>query len=574
MDINIINLYNPIFNFFKGEIVKSIHDLKRKPLFVLMMVTLAITAYLIYKQIQIGVPYYDVFVYLNNALIFAGIPVANLSVIYLSPLMPFLTSLVFRMGYVSASVLFILDAFLFIFAVAGLYLLLRQRFNEVQSFSGSLIFLSFPLIFTWAVSGGIDIPGVAFSIWTIYLLVLGVRNDSRYLYLVFPLLIVAFLARYTSVMLVFPIFLYLLINDNLLGNIKKVIVGVLASLVLIVPFIYYFYNKLGNIDPLINLFTSTVMGASGAVNDLGYNPDKLYYVYNLLNYINISPLQGVYREIQNPSQAFPSILAYIVIIIVFIGLGIYLYRIFKEKIENRDNNRKKTIIYSLILVVLLVLGVWSFFYSSYLITEFIFLAALFAGYTLFKGTSEKLELDFLFLSWLAAFFIFHSIIPLKVDRYFITMTPALVYFIILGLSTVIEKYKSCLSFKKIKSEHIYLMVAIILLVSTAAAHVGHSPKHGYGYYIQNASDWLTQYDPDYKDKNIFSDYDPAVTWSLKEEVKFAVPRIYPYPESFGRFLLNNDADYYIDTLTDPKWDIPGYHVIKKMGSIWIYQRDS
>lgn len=552
----------------------SIRKLTKKPLFILLLITGIITVYLFYKQIYIGVPYYDVFVYLNNALIFAGIPVANLSVIYLSPLMPFLTSLVFRAGYISANALFILDAVLFILAVAGLYLLFKQRFNEIQSFSGSLIFLSFPLIFTWAVSGAIDIPGVAFSIWTIYLLVLGVRKDSRYLYLVFPLLMVAFLARYTSVMLVFPIFLYLLISDNLLQNFRKIIIGVLGSLALIVPFMVYFYNKLGNLDPLINLFTSTVMGASGAVNDLGYNPDKLYFLNNLLNYISVGPLQGVYREIQNPSQGFPSILAYILIIIVILGLGIYLYQIFKKKIESIDSDGKRTIIHSLILVVLLCLGGGSFFYSSYLITELIFLAVLFTGYRLFKGTGEKLEMDFLFLSWFAAFFIFHSIIPLKVDRYFITMTPALAYFIILGLITVIEKYKSLLSFKKIKPEHVYLIVAIILLVSTVAVHVGHTPKHGYGYYIQNSSDWLTQYDPSYQDKNIFSDYDPAVTWSLKKEVKFAVPRLYPDPEAFSRFLLDNDADYYIDALTDHKWEIPGYHVITKMGSIWIYERDS
>jgi len=75
------------------------------------------------------------------------------------------------------------------------------------------------------------------------------------------------------------------------------------------------------------------MGASGAVNDLGYNPDKLYFLNNLLNYISVGPLQGVYREIQNPSQGFPSILAYILIIIVILGLGIYLYRIFKKKLE-------------------------------------------------------------------------------------------------------------------------------------------------------------------------------------------------------------------------------------------------
>lgn len=553
--------------------MNSIRDLSRKPLFVLMVITLVITSYLLYKQIQIGVPYYDVFVYLNNALIFAGIPVGNVSVIYLSPLVPFLTSLVFRAGYISANAIFILGAVIFIFGVMGLYLLFKERFSQIQSLAGALIFLSFPLIFAWAVSGGIDIPGVVFSIWTVYLLVLGVK-DSKYLYLVFPILMVAILARYTSIIMVFPIFLYIMINENRIKNLKNVIIGVLASFLMIVPFLLYFYTKLGNLNPLINLVTSTIMGASGAVNDLGYNPDKLYFLYNLLNYINLGPLQGVYRQIQNPNQGDPSILAYIIAIVALVGLGIYLYRILKKKIEDLEGNRNRTILHTLILIILLAVGVWSFFTSSYMISEFVFLAAFYTAYRLLKGTSTKLEVDFLFLSWFAAFFIFHSIIPLKVDRYFITMSPALAYFIILGLTTVVEKYKTRLFFKGVKSEQICLIIAIILLISTAVTFIGHAPKHGYGYHIQVASDWLTEYDPSYRDRVIFSDYDPAFRWSLKKEVEFGVPRLYVDPDSFSRYLLDHDSDYYIDALSDPKWNIPNYHIIRNMSGIAIYQRDS
>lgn len=553
--------------------MNKIAELYKKPLFILMMITLVITAYLLYKQIYIGVPYYDVFVYLNNALIFTGIPVGNLSVIYLSPLMPFLTSLIFRAGYISANAIFILDSIIFVWGIIGLYLLFKERFNEVQSLTGCLIFISFPLIFTWAVSGGIDIPGVSISIWAIYLLVLGVKKDSKYLYLVFPFLMIAFLARYTSVILIFPIFLYLLINDDFVRNLKKITIGVLTSLAIFIPFIMYFYTKLGNLNPLINLVTSTIMGAGGAVNDLGYNPDKLYFLFNLLNYISIGPLQGVYSQVQNPSRGYPTILTYILIIIVLFGLGIYLYRIIREKMKNISPPKKRNILNLVILVFLICLGVWSFFSASYLIGELIFLAAFYATYRILKGSGENLEMDFLFLSWFVAFFIFHSIIPLKVDRYFITMSPALAYFLLLGLSTVLEKYKIQITFKRIKIEYIYLIIGLILLISTTAVHMGHTPRHGYGYQIQSASDWLMEYDPQYQSKVIYSDYDPAVSWTLKKEVKFAVPRIYVGPDSFARFLLDNKADYYIDTLTDPKWEIPGYHIIKKIGGISIYQRD-
>lgn len=553
--------------------MQKLSELIKNPFSILIIITLTLTAYLLYKQIYIGVPYYDVFVYLNNALIFAGIPVGNVSVIYLSPLMPFLTSLIFRAGYISANAIFILNAVIFVMGVIGLYLLLNERFNQIQSLTGSLIFISFPLIFTWAVSGGIDIPGVSLSIWTVYLLVLGVRRDSRYLYLVFPLLMIASLARYTSVILIFPIFLYLLINHNLLNNFKKILIGILASFALFIPFAAYFYAKLGNLNPLMNLITSTILGAGGAVNDLGYNPDKLYFLFNLLNYINIGPLQGVYRQVQNPSQGFPSIIAYILVIIVLVGLVIYLHQIFRIRVRNNHDSPRKNILNVSILIILLAAGVWSFFQSSYIICELLFLAALYMGYRMLKGTDENLKLDFLFLSWFVAFFIFHSIIPLKVDRYFITMSPALAYFLILGLCTVFEKYKSKIKIRGFKVEYLYLLIVLVLLISTLAVHVGHTPRHGYGYQIQLASDWLTQHDPDYQRKTIYSDYDPAISWSLKKEVKFAVPRLYVGPDSFARFLLDNRADYYIDALTDPKWTIPGYHIIRNMSGIAIYQRD-
>jgi len=563
-------LKNPI------DINAKFREIYKNPIFKLTVITTVITVYLIIRQENIGVPYYDVFVYLNNALIFAGIPVGNMSVIYLSPLMPILTSLVFRTGYISANVIFILDGLIFISGVIGLYLIFRERFNEIQSLVGSLIFISFPLVYSWAASGAIDVPGVSFSIWVIYALVMGVRKNSKLLYLVFPLFTVAFLARYTSAILVFPMILYLLMNDDFIKNMKKISFGILAGLVIITPFFIYIYEKLGNLNSIINIFTSTLIGSGASVNDLGYNPDKLYYLTHILNYISVSPLQGTYSQILNPSYGFPSVLSYITVIIVLFGLSIYLYGIMKKKIQEIDiYNKNKTNLQLIILILLFIVGILSFFTSSYLITEFIILGALYVGYRLLKGTKIKnLEIDFLFLSWFVSFFIFHSIIPLKVDRYFITMSPALAYFIILGLSIVIEKYKFKFKQEKLKSGGLYFIVGLVFLSSITAVNLGHTPKHGYGFYIQSASDWLMEYDPNYQDKVIYSDYDPALTWSLKKEVKFGVPRLYTSSEAFSNYLIGNNADYYIDTLSNPKPDIPGYHIIKNITSISIYESNS
>ena len=95
-------------------------------------------------------------------------------------------------------------------------------------------------------------------------------------------------------------------NKNLIGNIKKISFGVLAGLVITTPFLVYIYEKLGNLNSIINIFTSTLIGSGASVTDLGYNPDKLYYLNYILNYISVSPLKEAYSQILNPSYAFPS----------------------------------------------------------------------------------------------------------------------------------------------------------------------------------------------------------------------------------------------------------------------------
>lgn len=553
---------------------KSIKFYKH-PIFKLTLITSLIVIYLLIRQILIGISYYDVFVYLNNALIFAGIPIGNMSVIYLSPLIPFLTSLIFRAGYISANAIFILSGIIFIIGVIGLYLLFKERFNETQSLTGCLIFISFPLVYSWAVSGGIDIPGVAFSIWVIYALVMGVNKNSKFLYLVFPIFMVAFLARYTSVILLFPMFLYLLMNDNFVGNIKKISVGVLAGIAIVIPFFAYIYEKLGNFDSLINIFTSTLIGSASSVNDLSYNPDRLYFLIHIPNYISVGPLLGSYSQLVNPSYGSPSIIAYTTIILVLIGLTIYISQILRTEKNQINYSSKKNYEYLIIMLIIFAAGVFSFFTNSYLVTELIVLCALFIGYNYLKNSADmNIRFDFLFLSWFVAFFIFHSIIPLKVDRYFITMSPALAYFIILGLSVLIEKYKKKFKHEKLRSWGLYVIVGIIFISGTTIVHVGHTPLHGYGYYMQGASDWLINYDPGYDDKTIYSDYDPALTWYLKKKVIFGVPRLYVNSLAFSNYLNENNAYYYIDALSKTKPNIPGYHILKYINGVAIYQKNS
>lgn len=561
----------------KAGLVEKIKEEIKKPLIILTIITVIIAIYVSAVQISIGVNYFDVFTYLNVALFYAGMLPMNAAQIHCPPLIPFLTSLVFRAGYVSGNVIIIIDAILFIFGVIGFYLLLKQRFNEIQSLFGSLIYISFPLIISWAASGSIDVPAISFSIWAIYLMVIGVEKDSKYLYLALPLFVLAVLTRYTAALLIFPMILYLFMGNNMKKTLKRNLTPIIVAGAIITPIIIYLYQKINYMSYLTVLVNSSIFNwRSIGVGDIAYNPDNLHYLYNLLNYIGIGPITGSYYQIYTPSQAAPSILSYITVILVLFGLGIYVYRILKNKKEQfnqKDKISKKSIAQIVLLIFLIIASFVSFFYSTYIITDVLLLLTCFLAYKIFQDENKYLKIDLLFLYWFLTFFIMHSTIPMKVDRYVITVLPALAYFIILGFSVLIEKYKTKIKSKTWKTWGLYALVGVIFLTSSTVTFIGHTPNTCLIKYIEPSTQWLEDYDPNYQEKVIFTDYSPAVTWSMKKIVIGGVLKDYKNTDEFSSMLTQARAEYYIDALSEKKPVLKDYHIIKDNGCVVIYQKN-
>ena len=545
----------------------------KNPLCILTLITTALAIILAAVQITRGVNYFDVFTYLNVALQYSGVVTGSTNLVSGPPLMPFLTSLVFRLGFVSSSVIIILNAIIFIFGVVGLYLLFNERFNEIQSFTACLIYISLPLIFSWAASGSIDVPAISFSIWTMYFMVRGVEKNSKYLYLVIPMLLVAILTRYTTALLIIPLLFYFIIGTDFLQNAGKPLKQIILALSLIAPFIIYAYLKISYFAYLILLVIDPLLfGKSFGVGDAAYNPDNLYYLNHMLNYIAVGPIKGNYYEILSPSLGSASILAFVITALVIIGLGIYIYTLLERKLEKTNIISKSGIVQVIILGVLVVTGIYSFFTAPYLITDIIILLICLLIYNLLRDVGGKnLKMDLLFMLWFFTFFIMHSITPVKVDRYLITVAPALAYFIFLGLSVIIERYKSKINEESLRSWGLYVAVGLVFLTSTTVTFAGHTPNTCLIKYVEPTTQWLEEYDPQYQDKIIFTDYSPAVSWSMKKMVTTTVLSDYNNTDEFSSMLINSNAEYYIDVFSDPKPTLNGYRVINKTDLIAIYQ---
>ena len=133
------------------------------------------------------------------------------------------------MGYISINTIFYVDGGLFVFGVIGLFMLLKIRFNDLESFLGGLLYATFPIVLTILAVGFSDICQCIFLDLGYFISwFLAVKKDSRFFYLAFPFAMFAFLTRYNNALLIFPILLYILINKDKV-NIKNMFIGILSQ---------------------------------------------------------------------------------------------------------------------------------------------------------------------------------------------------------------------------------------------------------------------------------------------------------------------------------------------------------
>lgn len=540
-------------------------------LLLILVVTVGLVVYYRLKlQLTIG-PFWDTYAYLSNALEFAGIGTGYYE-LDRPPFLPFLTSLLFRIGFVSEVAIYIVDGLIFIFGVIGLYLLFNLRFNPLESFAGTTLYISFPLILSWLGLGYVDIAAVSFSIWAVYTTVLAVRKNPKFFYVAFPLAMMAFLTRFTAGFILFPIILYILIGGNYLKHFKHMLKGVLVSFLLIIPYMILIYQKTG--DPFYSMVWSLTFRAESPKEHFGYTSDPFYYLEHLNSYISTQII----------SHDF---IFYLIISIIIIGLLIYIYSLVKAKKGDSKINLsllKRVTSFTKIKILLLIILLVGFLFTlgniSYMVSEFLFFILCYVAYDLLKD-QEKFDLDILFFSWFMTQFISQSLFELKVDRYFITMTPALAYFIILGLNQITGKLK--VNYQSINLTAIILpFIIIIVALSSTSLYLNNTIENQDNYMapdfyenqiltanMDSAVEWLMNYDQSYQNKTIRAELWPGFVWKLKKNMS-EQPN-FNTTDALNHELEKNNIDYYI-SLT-PNLNLKSYTTLKEFGNVTIYQKD-
>lgn len=544
------------------------------PLILLIIIVGVISYYRLLIQIDIG-PISDTCDFLLNALYFSGQGVGYYD--WTRPVFfPLLIAMVFKLGFVSATAAYVVDILIYIFGLIGFYLLLSLHFNKIESFFGGLLYATFPIIILLSGLGFSDFTCGAFVIWAFYFLVLAVKKNSKFFILFFLFWTMAFLTRFNAALIIFPVVLYIFMNKQEIKNHKYIGWGILASFLLIIPVLWFYQIKFGNIlFPFMDTFGATSRTFSPEYHP--YNVDPLFYIKGFFSYTGFE--------------------SFIITFLIIIGIAVYT--IIRVKNQSDIKNKLLSIVSKedmnlkfklLIFAVLTLIFIVTFGQVHYMVSEVIFLAVGLVFFTLINELNIKnIDLHILVFSWFMAFFIFNSVYVIKSSRYFILMAPGVAYLLLLGLRTVFNE----LTVKLKKGNLIFPVFALILtvfiLLSTASLLPSIEDRFQ-GIKVTNekiaiASEWFINYEPDYKNKVIYSNLWPYLAWHLKTDVKimFTFKNNQAYLGGVkdnttftqqdnlasNNYLVDNNADYYFSS---DAINLTSYKPIKQFGSVSIYER--
>ena len=542
----------------------SLKDMSKneKILSLLSVIMIIYTSILVYCQSIRGISYWDIFVYLQNAMLFSNINIG--SQLSVPPVLSLLTAIPFRLGLISELSLFVVSGILFIFLCIGLYLLLNERFDEEISLLATLIFSMFSLIVSWAITGANDVPALCFAVWALYFTIKGLKRNFNYYFLAVSFFVLAFFTRFTMGFILIVMIYYLLLNFNDFKSqiTKKRVLYMLVYLLIIGLIISAVYMSFQGTIPFISQFIEVSSSSQVSSVNVGYELNPFYYFQNLPEYLTSMSVSDSYFTTLSTSDNVPTLLSYVFIVLT----GIYLIKFLGNlvKYDKSIVNHKGLKIASLIILSLFC--IISYTHISYIITELLFTLIMLLYY---KWLPDKDNMfDYVMILWIGIFIILHSYHPVKVDRYIIPILVPIIYLTTQSVQYLLKNRKRTL---------IILIIMLVLMIPINASYltsITHENEHSHEEKI--AGTWLEQYDKNYKNHNLSSDRGVVFSWYLKKYVYTTIPRVLEAKnESLESKLDSIHAKYYIDS-TSNTTEIHGYHCIydnKKDKRIKIYERD-
>lgn len=595
--MNITSFFNKI----------NLYEEDKYYLLILFAISLLITVVMIRFHQTRGAFSSDLYVYLVAALDFAGLNVngiSNPSYLINSPLICYLTSILFKLGFVDTLSIFIVTGFFGILGILGMYVFLKTRFSPLLSFTGSLLYSSFSLTLLYFACGLLDVPAVSMIIWTL-IFTFATDKDNKFYVLVGISYILTFFTKFTSGYIIFLIALYILKNHDIIELTKNLVYDkrffiqksldffksnefkwIFISLIISFAFLLYVFHVLLSLGSELSYFgmMSSTLNHVATSNSLafGYEPDKFFYIKNFLNllYCNKLMAQNIFGD--------PSPLAYLIILILISG--------FLLKVRNSMDNIKSFIgkilkhkflcLLILILCCVSIIGIK----VNYIITVF----SIFAIFIILMHLAKKYcgNIDYLGVSLVCFclftfYLIIHSLIDIKALRYILPTLPAFTYFVIYSWDQILnfsgnnsdnpnlnkDKFEVNDSYFLSRFLTIIFIVVILVMIFNFPSTVEYDNS---ALQIDSVANYLIIYDDNYMNKEIGASGGIRVyEWYFNKDVDLvnlsgsnAERLVY-----LGFDLNEFDQNKYDYIITSIKWHHENYTKIYQEGATCIYERN-
>ena len=509
-----------------------------------ILVVLIISSLLVAHYIQftesIGIYCSDVFVYLLNALYYSGANINSTSTIYLYPLISFITSLLFDLGFKSELSIYLVTGVFAILGNIGFYLLLRTRFNEVLSLTGTIMYATFALNLAWLANGTLDIPAVAVTIWCVLISYMAIKLNPKYYIIAMPLFVICLFTRYTAGLILPVLILYYVYEKGFKITPEDkpyIIKGILYSIGLFVV-VLIILTIMSNFElPLIHETAIRVEGKRGMTVNQAYNPDMKYYFTNFPEFISASKTTFVNST---PLLENSTIISWITLGLLAIGaiLGGMKLRIKRNK-------------ESIGAAIAFLISIATFTHVSSIVTIIITFVGL---YLIGKDSKHKEYLAM--LGWILSFYIFFTYFNIRVNRYIIPAIPPIIYFIMLSIELIHEKITI--------NKNIIPLVLIIMFVIQGFAFTSTYEDIPNFKGPEEISNYIIQNNPDYENQSIGVYNLRPYSWYLQTDVE-------GIPTSNITYIDQSNVTYYISN--KELSNLTNYTQVKNIDDLYLYEKN-
>ncbi|MFM5882075.1 glycosyltransferase family 39 protein [Methanobrevibacter gottschalkii] len=510
-------------------------------LIAILIFSAILVGYYINFNNAIGISCSDVYIYLINSLYYTGEKVNITNFIHISPVVCFLTSLFFRVGFVDKLAIYIVTGFFAIIGNIGFYLLLKKFFNEELSLTGTILYSSFSLYLIWLANGTLDIPATGVIIWIALFTMIAVRENPKYYQYLIPLMVIGLYTRYTVILTLPAFFLFYVLENGFKIKpedwkyIKRGII--IATIIAITVFLIVFTMGNGRFDAASQM-ANGVKGTNGELTDPAYNPDSSYYFMNYINYISNS---HTVFEI-NPTLYSPTILAYAIYALLFIGAGFWLY-------DHKKVNFRKT---DAISIIIILMGIISFTRVTSVITSIL----IYIGIYLLARDREYNDGVFM-LGWILANAIFLSFNIVKVNRYIIPTFPPFIFFVLTAIETIHAHVK-------INKNMIPLALIVLFVIQAFAFTATVEPTDKY-MSPEEISNYIIDSNPDYENMTIGVYNIRPYSWWLGSNT-------IGIPSSHQSEIEQSNISYYI--VNKPMDNLTNFTEIKNINELYLYKNNN